>query len=166
MKRSSTVFAGALAAVLLAGGMIFSLPVQAGSCPSQHPGRAECLYQSLTPEKQAQFDAIMKNFDQKTAPLRDKIAAKHIELKTLGDANTPDPKAIGKASEELVSLRNEFAKERQAMVDRVAKEIGINIMPRKHHGDCGGFGPGKCPGGQRDNTPPAGMQDKERPGSM
>ena len=60
----------------------------------------------------------MKEFADKTAPLRDKLAAKYIELRTLGNSPTPDPKAIGNATEELVALRNEFAKERSAMVDR------------------------------------------------
>ena len=83
---------------------------------------------ALTQEKKAQYDAIMKEFADKTAPLRDKLAAKYIELRTLGNSPTPDPKAIGKATEELVALRNEFAKERSAMLDRVAKEIVINIF--------------------------------------
>ena len=57
---------------------------------------------------------------------------------------TPDPKAIGKATEELVALRNEFAKERSAMVDRVAKEIGINIFQGKGPG-CPVERPRRCP---------------------
>ena len=91
-----------------------------------------------------QYDAIMKEFADKTAPLRDKLAAKYIELRTLGNSPTPDPKAIGKATEELVALRNEFAKERSAMVDRVAKEIGINIFQGKGPG-CPVERPRRCP---------------------
>ena len=70
--------------------------------------------------------------------------AKYIELRTLGNSPTPDPKAIGKATEELVALRNEFAKERSAMVDRVAKEIGINIFQGKGPG-CPVERPRRCP---------------------
>lgn len=76
----------------------------------------------------------MKDFADKTAPLRDKLAAKYIELRTLGNSPTPDPKAIGRATEELVALRNEFAKERGMMADRIAKEVGIMIFQGKGPG--------------------------------
>ncbi|MFQ8735936.1 MAG: hypothetical protein ACLSAH_07790 [Bilophila wadsworthia] len=85
----------------------------------------------------------MKEFADKTAPLRTS-SRPSIELRTLGNSPTPDPKAIGKATEELVALRNEFAKERSAMVDRVAKEIGINIFQGKGPG-CPVERPRRCP---------------------
>ena len=43
-----------------------------------------------------------------------------------------------------MALRNEFAKERSAMVDRVAKEIGINIFQGKGPG-CPVERPRRCP---------------------
>ena len=129
MSLNKASIAVALAAFLAVGG----IAGQALAAPHDgHDGHwrqqrsyQDCIYQALTQEKKAQYDAIMKEFAAKTAPLRDKLAAKYIELRTLGNSPTPDPKAIGKATEELVALRNEFAKERSAMVDRVAKEIGI-----------------------------------------
>ena len=132
MSLNKASIAVALAAFLAVGG----IAGQALAAPHDgHDGHwrqqrsyQDCIYQALTQEKKAQYDAIMKEFADKTAPLRDKLAAKYIELRTLGNSPTPDPKAIGKATEELVALRNEFAKERSAMVDRVAKEIGINIF--------------------------------------
>ena len=134
MSLNKASIAVALAAFLAVGG----IAGQALAAPHDgHDGHwrqqrsyQDCIYQALTQEKKAQYDAIMKEFADKTAPLRDKLAAKYIELRTLGNSPTPDPKAIGKAAEELVALRNEFAKERSAMVDRVAKEIGINIFVR------------------------------------
>ena len=135
MSLNKASIAVALAAFLAVGG----IAGQALAAPHDgHDGHwrqqrsyQDCIYQALTQEKKAQYDAIMKEFADKTAPLRDKLAAKYIELRTLGNSPTPDPKAIGKATEELVALRNEFAKERSAMVDRVAKEIGINIFQGK-----------------------------------
>ena len=126
MSLNKASIAVALAAFLAVGG----IAGQALAAPHDgHDGHwrqqrsyQDCIYQALTQEKKAQYDAIMKEFADKTAPLRDKLAAKYIELRTLGNSPTPDPKAIGKATEELVALRNEFAKERSAMVDRVAKE--------------------------------------------
>lgn len=118
MSLNKASIAVALAAFLAVGG----IAGQALAAPHDgHDGHwrqqrsyQDCIYQALTQEKKAQYDAIMKEFADKTAPLRDKLAAKYIELRTLGNSPTPDPKAIGKATEELVALRNEFAKERSA----------------------------------------------------
>lgn len=149
--RKSTLAAALIAA--LTGGM--ALTAQAGPGDfhrgpyGPHHGPRPCqgsVYQALTPEKQAQYDAIMQDFADKTAPLRDKLAAKYIEVRTLGESPAPDPKAVGKATEELVALRNEFAKERQAMIERIAKEVGINVLyagPRGH--GCPGPRPLRCP---------------------
>ncbi len=148
MNLTKASLAATLAAVLTVGGVMTG---QALAAPHDghgfHRGQRsyqECIYQALTPEKKAQYDAIMKEFVDKTAPLRDKLAAKYIELRTLGDSPTPDPKAIGKATEELVALRNDFAKERQVMVDRIAKEVGINVFQGRGHG-CPVEQPRRCP---------------------
>ena len=143
MSLNKASIAVALAAFLAVGG----IAGQALAAPHDgHDGHwrqqrsyQDCIYQALTQEKKAQYDAIMKEFADKTAPLRDKLAAKYIELRTLGNSPTPDPKAIGKATEELVALRNEFAKERQALNERISKEVGI-AMDRR-----GDYRPG-CPG--------------------
>ena len=148
MSLNKASIAVALAAFLAVGG----IAGQALAAPHDgHDGHwrqqrsyQDCIYQALTQEKKAQYDAIMKEFADKTAPLRDKLAAKYIELRTLGNSPTPDPKAIGKAAEELVALRNEFAKERSAMVDRVAQESGINIFQGKGPG-CPVERPRRCP---------------------
>ena len=126
MSLNKASIAVALAAFLAVGG----IAGQALAAPHDgHDGHwrqqrsyQDCIYQALTQEKKAQY----------------------IELRTLGNSPTPDPKAIGKATEELVALRNEFAKERSAMVDRVAKEIGINIFQGKGPG-CPVERPRRCP---------------------
>lgn len=145
--RKSTLAAALVAA--LTGGMALTAQARPGDFHHGPRGPRPCqesVYQALTPEKQAQYDAIMRDFAEKTAPLRDKLAAKYMEVRTLGQSPTPDPKAVGKATEELVALRNEFAKERQAMIERIAKEVGINVLyggPRGH--GCPGFMPRPCP---------------------
>ncbi len=160
MTRTQSTIAGSIVAALLVAGSI--MPGQADARPHHWqscPGN-EYVYDSLTPEKQAQYDAIMDDFSNKMAPLRDKMRAKRIELDTLGNAATPDPKAIGKASEELVALHNEFVKERAAMRERISKELGINLNTNDRRGfrpgcpafgDCGygqgygrGYGNGDC----------------------
>ena len=145
--RKSTLAVALVAA--LTGGMALTAQARPGDFHHGPRGPRPCqeaVYQALTPEKQAQYDAIMRDFTEKTAPLRDKLAAKYIEVRTLGQSPTPDPKAVGKATEELVALRNEFAKERQAMVERIANEVGINVLyggPRGH--GCPGYMSRPCP---------------------
>lgn len=147
MNLHKASLATALAVLLAAGGFAgqaMAMPHDGSGHPG-HGSRMSCVYDALTPEKQAQFDGIMKEFADKTAPLRDKLAAKYLELRTLGDSPTPDPKAIGKATEELVALRNDFARERQAMADRIAKEVGINVFQKRY--GCEGCieQPRRCP---------------------
>ena len=133
MSLNKASIAVALAAFLAVGG----IAGQALAAPHDgHDGHwrqqrsyQDCIYQALTQEKKAQYDAIMKEFADKTATLRDKLAAKYIELRTLGNSPTPDPKAIGKATEELVALRNEF---------------GINIFQGRGPG-CPVERPRRCP---------------------
>lgn len=96
--------------------------------------------QALSPEKQQQYDAIMKDFAEKTQALRDKIQAKRIELDTLGNSTNPNPEAVGKASQELVALQNQFNQERMALAERLSKEVGI--APYSRSGHIAG-----CPGG-------------------
>ena len=143
MTRTQSIIAGSVVAAILVAGSVMqgqadARPHHWQSCPGN-----EYVYDSLTPEKQAQYDSIMDDFTNKISPLRDKIRAKRIELDTLGRAANPDPKAIGKASEELVALHNEFAREREAMFDRVSKELGINMNTNDRRGfrsDCPAFG--------------------------
>lgn len=131
MPFTKTFIAMSLSVAVLTSGIM--LAGQAEAKPDKKVGQNcsqqyDCVYQSLTPEKQAQYDAIMKDFADRTAPLRDQLSAKYIELRTLGNSPAPDPKAVGKASEELVALRNTFSGERQAMVERIAKEVGVNVF--------------------------------------
>ena len=89
MSLNKASIAVALAAFLAVGG----IAGQALAAPHDgHDGHwrqqrsyQDCIYQALTQEKKAQYDAIMKEFADKTAPLRDKLAAKYIELRTLGN---------------------------------------------------------------------------------
>ena len=98
MSLNKASIAVALAAFLAVGG----IAGQALAAPHDgHDGHwrqqrsyQDCIYQALTQEKKAQYDAIMKEFADKTAPLRDKLAAKYIELRTLGNSPTP---AVGQS---------------------------------------------------------------------
>ena len=78
MSLNKASIAVALAAFLAVGG----IAGQALAAPHDgHDGHwrqqrsyQDCIYQALTQEKKAQYDAIMKEFADKTAPLRDKLS--------------------------------------------------------------------------------------------
>lgn len=170
MHLKTASIATALAAVLTVGavsGQAFAAPGDFHHGPRGPRPCEMSVYDALTPEKQAQYDAIVQDFADKTAALRDKLTAKYLELRTLGDSPTPDPKAVGKATEELVALRNEFAKERQGMVERIAKEVGINVLSGQRGRGYPCDGPRRCPAtgmtlmpsGPQSPTPPAEAQE-------
>ena len=85
--------------------------------------------QALPAEKQQAYDAIMKDFAEKTQELRDKIQTKQIELDTLGNSTNPNPEAVAKAAKEMVALSNQLNKEREALAERLSKEIGAPVYP-------------------------------------
>lgn len=104
-------------------------------------------YAQLTPEKQAQADAILNEFRTKTAPLHDKMWAKHTELNALSANSKTEPKDISRLTNELVDLRAQLRKEGEALDARLLKDVGLKTfygtMPM--HGGMGGMG-GKCGG--------------------
>lgn len=109
--------------------------------------------QAISPEKQQAYDAIMKDFAKKTQELRDKLQAKQIELDTLGNSTNPNPEAVAKAAQELVTLRNQMNKEREALAERLNKEIGAPLYPGAGYMNgcpggygCWGYGPGMMNG--------------------
>lgn len=152
--RNKSFITAALAAAILTSGLFAG---QALARPHMgygyhNGGSYSSMYDSLSPEKQKQYDAIIKDYMDKTQDLRDKLQAKRIELDTLGNSTNPNPEAVGKASQELVSLRNQLRKEHAALSERLSKELGVNFS-RGRYGDCpggcggnGGYGPGMMGG--------------------
>jgi len=67
-------------------------------------------YQNLTPEQQAQVDKARAQFLQETLALRQKIASKNAELRTLTAQPTADQSRIKALSDEMVDLRTQLAK--------------------------------------------------------
>lgn len=84
------------------------------------------VYNSLTPEKQAKYDAIYKEADARIQPLKDKAWAKHIELNALSGNPNTKPETISKLTGELADLRTQIRKEYTALDERLEKEVGVN----------------------------------------
>lgn len=71
---------------------------------------AGAVYNALTPEKQAKYDAIYKEADARIQPLKDKAWAKHTELNALSGNPNTKPEAISKLTGELSDLRTQIRK--------------------------------------------------------
>ncbi len=84
------------------------------------------VYNALTPEKQAKYDAIYKEADARIQPLKDKAWAKHTELNALSGNPNTKPEAISKLTGELSDLRTQIRKEYTALDERLEKEVGVN----------------------------------------
>ncbi|WP_353119396.1 periplasmic heavy metal sensor [Nitratidesulfovibrio sp.] len=84
------------------------------------------VYNALTPEKQAKFDAVYKEADARIQPLKDKAWAKHTELNALSTNPNTKPETISKLAGELADLRTQIRKEYTALDERLEKEVGVN----------------------------------------
>lgn len=87
-----------------------------------HMGQA---YNSLTPEKRTQFDAMLQDLRDKLTPLRDSLYVKKQELHALQNAANPDVNAVSKAATEITTLRNKMRAEHESFVEKIEKELGI-----------------------------------------
>ena len=97
-------------------------------------------YQSLTPEKQAKYNEIIKSAEEAMLPLREKMMAKRLQLDTMASMPNMNEEAIAKAAAEVASLHTQMIKVHDMMADRLASELGISIQ----RGTCSdGYTP--CP---------------------
>lgn len=108
---------------------------------------------NLTPENQAKYDAIFKEFYDRMTPVGEKMMAKRLELNALQGNTNADPKQIGKLAEEIAALHTQMIKEREALDERFRKELGIDAPMRgmgrggMGHGRGMGYGGGMGHGG-------------------
>ncbi|MEG2172210.1 MAG: periplasmic heavy metal sensor [Desulfovibrionaceae bacterium] len=95
------------------------------------------IYYSLSPEKRAQFDTLVKDFKSKTSPMRDAMFVKKQELRALQNAATPDVSAVSKTATEITTLRNQLRAEHENFMNTLEKDLGIkdiygsNAAPEK-----------------------------------
>ncbi len=109
-------------------------------------------FHALPQEKQDAFIKIMKEFRDKTHPVREQLWVKKTTLRALENNPKTEPQQIVTLVNEMSTLREQLYKERTALAERVKKEVGIDMpmMGRGFHrggmGGCGmvggdGFGP-------------------------
>lgn len=81
-------------------------------------------YQTLTPEKQAKYNEIVKSAEEAMLPLREKMMAKRLQLDTMASMPNMNEEAIAKAAAEVASLHTQMIKVHDMMADRLANELG------------------------------------------
>ena len=97
----------------------------------------------LTPEKQEAYHKIMDAFRAKAEPLRESMWQKRMELKALSPNPNTQPAEIKALVKEIGALHIQMKNERQALRDRLEKEIGLKLgkgmgMRGQHKGMMGG----------------------------
>lgn len=116
----------ALAGLLAITGITDSAFARMGGMGMGRGCATGAVYNALTPEKQAKFDAVYKEADARIQPLKDKAWAKHIELNALSGNPNTKPETISKLTGELADLRTQIRKEYTALDERLEKEVGVN----------------------------------------
>ena len=116
-------------------------------------------YENLAPEKQATYDAVMKEYHAKMAPLMEKMMAKRLELNALTGNSSADPKHISALASEIAALQTQIRQERVNLDERLRTEVGIEARGGRGS-DCpvmAGPGAGCGPDGKGpDGTGPHG----------
>ena len=148
MKTRALVAAFALSAIVLGSGV--SAFAYNGSCGNANGSGMV----SLSPENQCAYEAMLKEYRNRIAPLQDKLSAKRLELNALSRNNNTKPETLSKLAGEVAELQAQIRSEDRALGDRMEKELGIRGygMMGGMHGGRGHRGGGHMNGGMMDGT--------------
>ncbi len=134
MKLSPRMLAATIAATMFASGLMTSGEAQA----RRNDPSSEAAQEALSPEKKLKYDALLKTFAERTAPLKEKIRAKRLELDALSRSPQLNVEAVRSASEELAALETRMDKERADLREQIGKETGFKLPPRSAYGSAHG----------------------------
>jgi zinc resistance-associated protein len=147
-KKNITISALAAALVLSMAAFALAGPGQgrgfSGPCagPGYGPG---AMYNQLTPEKQAQADAIVDKYEPQFEAVRNQIWVKRSTLQAMINSGKADEAAIAKLVEGISEQRSKMFELRKAMGDELVQATGIAAFgdcPRRGPGYGRGYGPG------------------------
>jgi len=157
MKKVMVILASLTMVVMVSGAALAAGPGTKGKASFQGP--------QLTQEQVQQIEKARAKFMTDTLALRQKMAAKAMELKTLYVQPKPDKAKIKALALELVDLRSAIAKKRIEAFSGLPIGPGFGRGGFRHGGfgpggfghmgfgrgsygpgGRGGFGPGSCPG--------------------
>ncbi len=130
-----------------------------------HNGGKWAAYEQLTPEKQVQVQAIIKNYEATFEKLRSQQWAKRTELNALVESGKADKETIHALVKDLSETRDKMYATHKQMSSEIEKETGLkfpaagmgnsrgmrrgggsNGCGNNARGNCGGSGPQNCPG--------------------
>ena len=110
------------------------------------PGYGSGAGLNLSPEQTQKLQALRENFFKETLPLRNELALKHLELRTLWSQPNPNQNQILAKQKEINALREQL----QERATRHRLEVGNTLTPeqqaqalRNFPGGFGSGGPGR-----------------------
>lgn len=120
-----------------------------GNCPGYAAGSVDGPGYgpgpNMTKEQFEQFQAKRAAFLKETMPLRQSLANKRVELRTLYAQPDADQAKIKALQNEMIDLRSQLAKKaNDAGLPGYGSGRGFNRGPRGGYGPGMGFGPGSC----------------------
>lgn len=127
MKKALTIL------VALALAVCWSLPALAAD-PAKAPGAETKRHHKLTPEQRAEYKKAKADFLNDTMALRQQLAAKRVELKTLLAQPNPDAAKIKAVADEKVDLLAQVMKKYNEYLAKYPQYFG---KKRYHHGQWG-----------------------------
>lgn len=119
-----------------------------GGCGGPGYGQAKGFAQ-LTPEKQAEVQAVYDKFAPQFDKLREQMWTKRSTLQAMVNGGKADEKAIGGLVSDISKLRTQMWDLRKGMSDELVKVTGITdfggfgTCPRYGQNDCPGYGDGQ-----------------------
>ncbi len=132
-----------------------------GGCPGY--GYGNNVQVQIPAEKQAAYDALVKDHQKAMFDLREDMWAKHAELKAISGSANVDQAQVQALIKDMRDLRQKMYDANQAFADKLQKDFGIDTTAgcpgygrggrgagrgggNGGNGGCGGYG-GGCGGG-------------------
>lgn len=81
-------------------------------------------YRGMTPQQEQAYSAMIQEYESKITPLEEKAMSKRMELDVLSQNPNTKPETLSNLTQELTELRIKIRKERLALDEKMAKEIG------------------------------------------
>lgn len=159
MKKTSRIAILAIFGIIALSTLTFAGPMRGmggqGDCQGL---RQSQVMEQLPQEKQDLLKNILDEHRKDTQPLHNAMWEKRTLLKALSSNPNAKPEAITALVGEMSDLRAQMQAKRDALQDRVSKEVGIDLpMGMGKHGRHGKGGRGGFGHGGHDGFGPRGM---------
>lgn len=145
-----------LPAMTLMLALIFAVSVATAQTPEQGENKEPKKISKMNPEDRAAWEALMKEYRQKTEPMRDQMWAKNLEYDALVANPNTKPAEVKAVIDEMLRLKVQLRTEHEKFAE-TAKAKGLKGFKGhgfgrdfhkgwRGHGPERGFDAGDCPG--------------------